>query len=85
VLDALAVGAPKSVEELLAVPSKRRALLAMLPAIRQRHRFHLQVCYCGSATEYARSTAVSMSHCFLLHGQGLPFLPQSRIELELGA
>ena len=46
VLDALAVGAPKSVEDLLAVPAKRRALLRMLPAIRQRHRFHLQVCCC---------------------------------------
>ena len=49
VLDALAVGAPKSLEDLLVLPAKRRALLVMLPAIRQRHRFHLQVCSCGPA------------------------------------
>ena len=43
VLEALAVGAPKSLEDLAVVPAKRRALLDMLPAIRHRHRFHLQV------------------------------------------
>ena len=43
VLEALAVGAPKSLEDLVVLPAKRRALLEMLPAIRQRHRFHLQV------------------------------------------
>lgn len=43
VLEALSLDAPKSLEDLAVLPEKRRALLAMLPAIRQRHRFHLQV------------------------------------------
>ena len=43
VLCSLAGGLPASLQGLAAMPAKRTLLLVMLPTLRQRHRFHLQV------------------------------------------
>lgn len=44
VLSILAEGLPLSLQTLATVPAKREHILVMLGTLRQRHRFHLQVC-----------------------------------------